>query len=325
MESIFRVNPELNIPIYRQLVDAIRAAVKKGQLSDGQQLPTVQDLSADLGISIGTIKRAYDELEREGIVEKGQGRGTFVKYQPADTVSRKDQAMHAIDMLISQLEEMGFSPAEINIYLNLRLRERAEQACKVKIAVLECNPENLSQISDQLRRISGIELYSYLIESIEAYPYKLGEDMDLVVTTATHAQEVEKLLAVPKRVIRVGLRLNPSCLAEIVKLRKHQRMGILCYSPRFGHLLQSTCQTYAEEIAVTQPVVFAPDMDMEAFLQDKNAVLVPKDFEKYCTEQVARSLQRFRGRLIECAYEMDEGSVLYLEEKIKRILESKTV
>ena len=78
MENIFQINPELNVPIYRQLTDSIRSAVKRGTLASGQQLPTVQDLSADLSIAVGTIKRAYDELEREGIVEKVQGRGTFV-------------------------------------------------------------------------------------------------------------------------------------------------------------------------------------------------------------------------------------------------------
>lgn len=323
MESIFQVNPELNIPIYRQLVDAIRAAVKKGVLAPGQQLPTVLELSADLGISIGTIKRAYDELDREGIVEKGQGRGTFVKAQV--TLNRKDQAMEAIDDLLDTLEDIGFSPSEISIYLNLKLRERAEQEHKVKVAVLECNPENLAQMSEQLRSISGIELHSHLMDSIEEYPYKLGEDMDLVITTATHAQQVENLLPVPKRVIRVGLRLTPVCLAEIVKLRRHQVAGILCYSPRFGHLLQSTCATYAEEITVTEPVVFSPDMDMDAFLRGKDAVLVPRDYERYCTEQAARCLCKFRGRLIECAYELDEGSILYLEEKTRRILESKSI
>lgn len=323
MESIFQVNPELNIPIYRQLVDAIRAAVKKGVLAPGQQLPTVLELSADLGISIGTIKRAYDELDREGIVEKGQGRGTFVKAQV--TLNRKDQAMEAIDDLLDTLEDIGFSPSEISIYLNLKLRERAEQEHKVKVAVLECNPENLAQMSEQLRSISGIELHSHLMDSIEEYPYKLGEDMDLVITTATHAQQVENLLPVPKRVIRVGLRLTPVCLAEIVKLRRHQVAGILCYSPRFGHLLQSTCATYAEEITVTEPMVFSPDMDMDAFLRGKDAVLVPRDYERYCTEQAARCLRKFRGRLIECAYELDEGSILYLEEKTRRILESKSI
>ena len=62
METVFSVNPELDIPIYRQLADQVRAAVRQGQLTAGQQLPTVQDVSCDLGISIGTIKRAYDEL-----------------------------------------------------------------------------------------------------------------------------------------------------------------------------------------------------------------------------------------------------------------------
>ena len=323
MESIFQVNPELNIPIYRQLVDAIRAAVKKGQLPTGRQLPTVLELSAALGISIGTIKRAYDELEREGIVEKGQGRGTFVKQQ--GNLNRKDQAMEAIDSLLDRLEEIGFTPAQISIYLNLKLRERAEQEHKVKVAVLECNPENLTHMTDQLRQISGLEIHSHLMDRFEAYPYQLGEDMDLVLTTATHAQQVEKLLPVPKRVIRVGLRISPACLAQIVKLRRNQVTGILCYSLRYGQLLHNTCATYAEEISVTEPVPFTPELDMEAFLAGKDAVLLPKDYERYCTEENARALRRFRGKLIECGYEMDEGSILYLEEKIHRILESKSI
>ena len=323
MEQIYQINPELDIPIYRQLVDSIRAAVKKGILVSGQQLPTVQEVSADLSIAVGTIKRAYDELQREGLVEKIQGRGTFVSYRPADKKSRKDQAMEAIDSMLDRLEEMGFSTGEINIYLNLKLRERAEGEQKVKVALLECNPENLSQMTEQLRSLGNVELYSHLMESVEEYPYKIGEDMEMVVTTATHAQEVETLLPIPKRVIRVGLRLTPSCLAEIVKLRKNQTAGILCYSLRFGHLLQSTCRTYAEDVKVAEPEVFAPDMDIAAYLKGKDAVLLPREYEKYCTLPVAQALRSFRGKCIECAYEMDEGSVLYLQEKIKRILENK--
>ncbi len=325
MQSIFHFNPELDIPIYQQLVDHIRAAVKSGVLKPGQQLPTVQDVSADLSIAKGTIKRAYDELEREGIVEKVQGRGTFVCYEPVSRESRKDRAMEAIDELLSRLEEMGLSAAEINIFLNLKLRQRAEEEKRVKVAVLECNPENLSNLSEQLRAIDGIDIHAHLMDSIAQYPYKLGEDIDLVVTTATHAQQVEDMLPVPVRVIRVGLRLIPACLAEIVKLRGHQVAGILCYSPRFGHLLQRTCQTYAEDIMVPEPVVFKPDMDIAAFLKGKDAILVPEDYEKYCTLQVAQQLRRFRGKLIPCGYELDEGSLLYLQEKTRRLLEAKNI
>ena len=58
MGYVFKVNPELDVPIYQQLVDSIRAAIKSGALLAGQQLPTVQEMTETLGIARGTIKRA---------------------------------------------------------------------------------------------------------------------------------------------------------------------------------------------------------------------------------------------------------------------------
>ncbi len=325
MESIYQINPQLDIPIYQQLVDAIQAAAKKGTLSPNQQLPTVQEMAQRLGVARGTIKRAYDELERLGLVEKVQGRGTFICYQPADAGSRKEQAMAAIDGLLTRLEDMGFSTAEISIFVNLKMRERAEQESMVKVALLECNPENLSQMSEQLRSIKGIELYSHLLESIEQYPYKIGDDMDLVITTDTHAEFLENALPVRNRIARVALRLTPQCLSKIVKLRKGERVGILCYSLRFGHLLHRTCQTYADDVRLTEPQAFEQDLDMEAFMKGKDAILVPRAYEKYCSREAAEQLRKFKGKLIECSYEMDEGSFLYIREKTKRLLTAKSL
>ena len=70
------------------------------------------------------------------------------------------QAMEAIDEMFKQLEGMGLSPAEIHIFISLKLRQWEEQETQVKVALVECNPENLSQMSDQLRHISGVDLYA---------------------------------------------------------------------------------------------------------------------------------------------------------------------
>ena len=323
MEDIYQINPQLDIPIYQQLVDTIRTAVKKGILAPNQQLPTVSELSEKLGIARGTIKRAYDELERSGIVDKAQGRGTFVCYQPANSGSRKEQAMAAIDTLLENLEELGFSAAEINIFLNLKLRERAEQESQVKVAVLEGNPENLAQMSAQLHTIPRIDLYSYLTETIEQYPYQLSEDIDLIVTTAAHAEFLERVLPDRRRIARVAICLTPNCLSDIIKLRKGKRVGILGYSQRFGQLLYDTCQMYTEGVALEQPEIFDPQMDIQEYLRNKDAVLVPKNYEKYCDVRTAGYLDRFEGKLIECSYEMDAGSFLYLQEKTRRIVEEK--
>ncbi len=325
MFSVYRIDPALDVPIYRQLVDSIHTAVKKGEIPAGHQLPTVQVLTEKLGIARGTVKRAYDELERLGIVDKVQGRGTFVCYQPSNSGSRKEQAMVAIDTMLDQLENMGFSPAEINIFLNLKLRERAEQEAYVKIAVVECNPENLAQMSDQLRHINGVDLYPYVLDSIQQYPYKLSEDFDLIVTTASHADYLESVVPLKKKVVRVALGLSADSLAPIIKLRPGKSLGIIGHSHKFAQLLHRTGQAYTEDVALHMPILADSVEQIQQYLVGKDAILVPKAYEHYFNAQIVESLRAFCGELIECNYEMDAGSILYLEIKIKRLLEEKKI
>lgn len=325
MESIYKINPALDVPIYQQLVDGIRAAIKNGTLAAGQQLPTVQEVTQKLGIARGTIKRAYDELELAGLVEKAQGRGTFVRYQPANSGSRKEQAMAAIDEMLNKLEDMGLSAAEINIFLNLKLRERAEQEAYVKVAVVECNPECLSHMSEQLRHIDGVDLYAYLLESIEQYPYQLSEDFDLVVTTSNHGEYLSSILPINTKIARTALRPSTRYLSHILKLQPGEKLGIIGYSHRFAQLMYATCQNYVEDAQVSEPVTAAAEDALKSYLKDKSVVLVPKSYEKYFSLQAVELLRNFSGTLIDCYYEMDEGSLLYLEAKIKRLLEAKSI
>lgn len=66
------------VPIYEQIKNAIRDEILKGNLSSGEKLPSVRNLARELSISILTVKKAYDELESEGLIESRQGLGTFV-------------------------------------------------------------------------------------------------------------------------------------------------------------------------------------------------------------------------------------------------------
>ena len=325
MSSVYQINTDLDVPIYRQLVDSIHAAVKKGELPAGHQLPTVQALTEELGIARGTVKRAYDELERLGIAEKVQGRGTFVCYQPSNSGSRKELAMAAINTMLDQLEDMGFSPAEINIFLNLKLRDREDHQANVKVAVLECNPENLSQMNEQLRHIDGVDLYPYLLDSIQQYPYKLGEDFDLIVTTAAHADYLESVVPRKKKVVRVALGLAADSLAPVIKLRPGESLGIIGHSHRFAQLLHRMVQTYTENVTIHKPIFADSVENIAQYLVGKDVILVPRPYERYFNTQIVEILRTFRGDIIECNYEMDAGSILYLETKIKRLLEEKKI
>jgi GntR family transcriptional regulator len=65
-------------PIYLQVKEQIKNQILTGQLQDGEMLPSIRNLAQSLKISVITTKRAYDELEQEGLVASVAGKGTFV-------------------------------------------------------------------------------------------------------------------------------------------------------------------------------------------------------------------------------------------------------
>ncbi len=323
--DLYQINFTDDIPVYRQLVDVIRASIKNGTLENGAHLPTVRELAKGLGIAQGTVKRAYDELGKEGLVTKIQGRGTFVCYRHVDPSSRKERAMEAIDRMLDALEGMDFSIAETKIYIDLKLRDRESRQENLKVAVVECNGEVLQQIDSQLRRIPHVDILPKILEDVIEYPYQLAEEMDLVITTAVHAEEVERAFGNPKKLARIAIRLRHQSVSQIVKLPADARVGILCGTLRYGELLSRECATYTEHTRVAAPCILSEELDLAGFLADKDAVLLPEHYESYCTQSMKRILDDYaEGHiLIPCAYRIDEGSFMYVEEKLQRLWNQK--
>ena len=87
-------SPELDPaePVYRAIVDALSRDVARGGLADGDRLPTQRDLARHLGVSIGTVTRAYALAERRGLVRGEVGRGTFVGGEPLASLPVGDLA-----------------------------------------------------------------------------------------------------------------------------------------------------------------------------------------------------------------------------------------
>ena len=69
----------LSRPVYLSLADQVQRAITQGQLAVGDQLPTHRQLADELGISVQTVSRAYEELIRRGLISGETGRGTFIR------------------------------------------------------------------------------------------------------------------------------------------------------------------------------------------------------------------------------------------------------
>ncbi|MHB8320199.1 MAG: GntR family transcriptional regulator [Acidimicrobiales bacterium] len=75
----FRLDRHSGLPVYRQIVDQVRGALRLGILRRGDQLPTVREVVEQVAVNPNTVHRAYRELESQGLIEGQAGRGTFVR------------------------------------------------------------------------------------------------------------------------------------------------------------------------------------------------------------------------------------------------------
>ncbi|MGQ9780573.1 MAG: GntR family transcriptional regulator [Bacillota bacterium] len=101
------LSPANPTPLYRQIVDQIKTEILTGGLGPGEALPSIRQLAEELLVSVITTRRAYEELEAEGLIVVRQGRGAFVAELGAEDRLRLKRA--AVRDLLRQAVALGRS------------------------------------------------------------------------------------------------------------------------------------------------------------------------------------------------------------------------
>jgi GntR family transcriptional regulator len=113
-EFAFRLDAHSGVPVYRQMIDQVLAAIATDRLRTGDQLPTVRQVAVDLAINPNTVMRAYREMEIRGILDTQQGAGTFIAEQQKAVSSeeRSRQLTQLAGEFVARAGSMGFTLAE---------------------------------------------------------------------------------------------------------------------------------------------------------------------------------------------------------------------
>lgn len=123
MNNAFLISQSDKRPIYLQIMEQIKQRIAVGDWPEGHALPSIRQLAADLQISVITVKRAYLELEREGVIVTQQGRGSRVA-QDADLGLRihEEELQKHLEHAARLSALLGLKPRE----LASRLREASD-------------------------------------------------------------------------------------------------------------------------------------------------------------------------------------------------------
>ena len=115
--------------LYQQIIDGLKREVSEGRLAPESPLPSFRGLAEDLMVSVITVKRAYEELERDGIIYRRQGLGTFVSRAASDR-SREDKKQRAAELMREawrEATEAGLSGRDVLTLLQSIVHEEGDR------------------------------------------------------------------------------------------------------------------------------------------------------------------------------------------------------
>lgn len=99
---------DLAKPLYEQVLNQIRNAIARGEVELGTKLPSVRELAQQLRVNPNTVMRAYQELERDSLIETRRGQGTFITTsEEIVTAIKKGLAQEAVENFISAMSSLG--------------------------------------------------------------------------------------------------------------------------------------------------------------------------------------------------------------------------
>ncbi len=122
--SSFVISQTDKRPIYLQIMEQIKQRVAVGDWTEGQAIPSIRQLAVDLRVSVITVKRAYLELEREGVIVTQQGKGSQVAPNPGLGLRLQEKELEKhLEQAIRLADMLGIRPKD----LAARLRETGDR------------------------------------------------------------------------------------------------------------------------------------------------------------------------------------------------------
>jgi len=115
-------------PIFEQIAYQVRTAVARGDLRHGDKLQSVRELAKTAGVNPNTVVKAYDVLQRDGIIVRKQGAGCFVTESASGLkeTERRRQLRELTERLVTDAFHLGFEPGQVRDELNAALKRQRE-------------------------------------------------------------------------------------------------------------------------------------------------------------------------------------------------------
>ncbi len=325
---MIKIDKSDETPVYRQIIEQITRRIRDGKLVAGDRLPPERDFSAELGVARGTVKKAYEKLAANNVIEMVQGRGSFVAAgQDVMAAGRKEKAVAIINSALAKLEALKFNPREMSSLFQILMMEYEKRRESIHIAGIDCNPEALSIFDRQLFHISKARMYRFLLDDIyrdSSIKKKLAE-FDMILTTSTHYVEIIGLLPELKgRIIQAAVSPSHQTIIDFAKIPASSRIGIVTMSANFLGIIKSKIKDFQINPKSIKHMFEEEPEKFPEFIKDCDILITPPKCLLENRKELQIYFMRFRkagGEILRFDYQIERGALIHIEEKISQLLQ----
>ena len=194
---------------------------------------------------------------------------------------------------------------EIQIFLNLKLREWGLKQSGVRIAVITDATEAEAALTRQLSALGNVTVNVCTLGRLREYPYSVDEQADVVLSDIADFRAVEALLPDRRKLIPIAMSVDTAFMRSAMEC-VGMKIGVVCENEQWFHRVREFFpQSTAEGMRM-----LGKNEDASAF----DVLIVPEGVQT-----------GYSGRVIEFRYVIDEGSMLSLSERINRIRDERQV
>lgn len=318
-----------DIPLYKKIYNAIVEQIENGEISPGDKLPPERELSSNLNVARGTVKKAFMLLEKEKKIRTTQGSGSYVliSKEPLE-VDKKSQGVEILTETLNKLKGFGLSDREIEVMFDMTCVS-AKTSEVSKIVIIHDNIEGLLDFRKQLSYLKNVEITIMLFDTI-MQSENIESNMleyDVIIADSSFYKSVLKVMPIIKqKVVESAVAPSLNMLIELSKVDRNARVGVIARSNSFLEKVKSCLISlgFNKDNILSY---FESEYTINTYFEGGIDLLV--SFEEahiFTDEKFAFRNEEFLAdgkTLVKFVQKIERGTLIYIENNVSAVLNKK--
>lgn len=315
---------EGKVVLYRQISDELCHEIEAGNLKKGMRLPSEAVMSDMKKVSVGTVKKAYGDLEKNGYIYRVRGGGAYVSGGEAQDFQDGIGSPERIAaQAVRELSQSGLPMNRIFSIIQEQSSRVFQGDQRIKAALIDCNLETMHKVVKDLEQIPYLDVGLFLLKELFSGERVIGSGYSLALVSQRHFGEFVRYAdPIHLRTEEISLRETRETIARLAVIPDAQKICVLYRSREFLESVRYTMKSLEKKnqlICIDEQQLTGEE---EKYVDEKLPIILPPDYMDYSSARILQIIGRARkvgSLLIPFEFEIDKGSLLHLKQVVERI------